>query len=63
MPVLRFSDLLHDIASVSHKMLIQHLHELEADGPVVRTDHAEQPPRVEYRLSERGEALRHPLLA
>ncbi len=62
-PVLRFSDLLRDIEAVSHKMLIQHLRELEADGLVVRTDYCEQPPRVEYQLSDRGKALRQPLSA
>ena len=56
--VLRFSDLQRAMPGVSHKMLTQHLRELEADGLVARTDYAEQPPRVEYRLSADGEALR-----
>ncbi len=61
-PMLRFSELQRGLAGVSHKMLAEHLHELEADGLVIRTDHEERPLRVDYRLSALGEALR-PVLA
>lgn len=62
-PVLRFSDLQRDIGTVSHKMLTQHLRELESDGLVLRTDHGEVPPRVDYRLTSVGLALRPALSA
>lgn len=38
-------------------MLTQHLRELEEDGLVIRQDFAEQPPRVEYSLSDAGRGL------
>jgi DNA-binding HxlR family transcriptional regulator len=53
-PTLRSSQLLNDIPQVSQKMLTQHLRELEADRLVERFDFGENPPRVEYRLSDRG---------
>ena len=42
---------------VTHKMLSNQLKELAADGLVQRIDYNEVPPRVEYRLTENGEAL------
>lgn len=59
----RSSLLLRDIPDVSQKMLTQHLRELEADRLIRRTDFGENPPRVEYRLTDRGEALMPMLLA
>lgn len=62
-PVLRFSELERDIADVSQKVLTQNLRELERDGLVSRLVHAEVPPRVDYRLTNAGKALRPALLA
>jgi DNA-binding HxlR family transcriptional regulator len=45
------------------KMLTQHLRALEKDGLIVRTDFAQQPPRVEYSLTPKGDALMPVLLA
>lgn len=59
----RSSMLLRDIPDVSQKMLTQHLRELEADRLIRRIDFGETPPRVEYRLTDRGEALMPVLLA
>lgn len=53
----RYGDLRRAIGSVSDKMLIQQLKELEADGIVDRHDFKEIPPRVEYRLTSFGETL------
>ncbi len=55
--VLRFSALERAIPGVSQKMLIQQLRQLENDGAIRRTIHAEVPPRVEYELTSWGEAL------
>jgi DNA-binding HxlR family transcriptional regulator len=53
----RFSDLERLIPDVSQKMLIQQLRQLEAGGLVMRTVYPEVPPRVEYSLTEWGQAL------
>ena len=55
--VLRFSELEKAIPSVSQKMLIQQLRELERDGIVTRTVHAQVPPKVEYALTKWGQAM------
>ena len=53
----RFGELKREIGSISEKMLIQHLKELERDHVVVRHDFKEVPPRVEYALTEFGASL------
>ncbi len=55
---MRFSDLERAIPQASQKMLTQHLRELERDGIVTRTVYPQVPPRVEYRLTDQGKALR-----
>ena len=55
--VMRFSELERAIPEVSQKMLIQQLRQMEADGIVHRTVHPEVPPKVEYGLTEWGQAL------
>jgi DNA-binding HxlR family transcriptional regulator len=55
--VLRFSDLERTIPSISQKMLIQQLRQLEKDGVVQRIVHHQVPPKVEYCLTEWGQAL------
>jgi len=55
--VLRFSELERAIDGVSQKMLIQQLRELERDGIVGRQVYPQVPPKVEYRLTEWGQAL------
>lgn len=56
-PTLRFSELERAIPDVSQKMLIQQLRELERDGIVQRTVHPQVPPKVEYNLTDLGQAL------
>ena len=55
--VLRFSELERAIPDVSQKMLIQQLRMLEQDGIVTRTVYPQVPPKVEYGLTEWGQAL------
>ena len=55
--VRRFSELERAIPAVSQKMLIQQQRQLEADGIVQRIVHQQVPPKVEYRLTEWGQAL------
>jgi DNA-binding HxlR family transcriptional regulator len=54
---IRTSRLLRDIPDISQKMLTQHLRELEKDGLIARRDFGEQPPRVEYALTNPGRGL------
>ena len=55
--VLRFSDLERAIPAISQKMLIQQLRQMEADGIVRRIVHRQVPPKVEYCLTDWGQAL------
>lgn len=59
---LRYGELKRNIRGVSDKMLIQQLKELESDGIVLRTDHGEIPPRVDYRLTRFGITLGEALI-
>ncbi|MFT4258896.1 winged helix-turn-helix transcriptional regulator [Microbacterium sp.] len=54
---LRFSELLKHIPGISQRMLTLTLRQLERDGLVSRTVHAEVPPRVEYELTALGGTL------
>jgi len=53
----RFNELKRSLEGVSQKVLTDSLRSLEEDGLVVRTDYGENPPRVEYSLSEMGQSL------
>ncbi|WP_093885757.1 winged helix-turn-helix transcriptional regulator [Streptosporangium canum] len=55
---LRFSELRNEIEGISHKMLTQNLRMLERNGLVERKVYPTVPPRVEYTLTEPGQALR-----
>jgi DNA-binding HxlR family transcriptional regulator len=55
--LLRFSDLGRAIPAITEKMLIQQLRQLEADGVVRRIVHHQVPPKVEYGLTDWGQAL------
>jgi DNA-binding HxlR family transcriptional regulator len=55
--VLRFSELEKAIPAASQKMLIQQLRDLERDGVVSRMVYAQVPPKVEYRLTQWGQAM------
>ena len=51
------SELRRAIPAVSEKMLIQQLRQLERDGVVHRFVHHQVPPKVEYSLTDWGQAL------
>ncbi|MFM0514811.1 winged helix-turn-helix transcriptional regulator [Paraburkholderia sp. RL17-373-BIF-A] len=55
--VQRFSDLEKLIPGISQKMLAQQLRQLEADGIVARKLYPQVPPKVEYRLTDWGQAI------
>jgi DNA-binding HxlR family transcriptional regulator len=55
--LLRFSDLERALPGISQKMLIQQLRQMEGDGIVRRIVHPQVPPKVEYGLTEWGQAL------
>ncbi|MDB5553543.1 MAG: transcriptional regulator, HxlR family [Rhizobium sp.] len=53
----RYGELKRAVGGVSHKMLIQQLKELQADGVIDRLDFKEIPPKVEYSLTAFGRTL------
>lgn len=55
--VVRFNEMKRYIESISYKTLSSALKELEADGLVNREEYPQIPPKVEYRLTERGKSL------
>lgn len=54
---LRFTRVAQLVGSISQRMLTKTLRQMEQDGFVTRTVHAEVPPRVEYTLTELGSSL------
>jgi len=54
----RFSELERSCQGISPRTLAERLRVLEADGILERQSFAETPPRVEYRLTAKGHALR-----
>jgi DNA-binding HxlR family transcriptional regulator len=60
---LRFSELMRSVEGISQRMLSTTLRYLERDGIVTRHLYPEVPPRVEYRLTERGLGLLEPVRA
>ncbi len=53
----RFSELQRSLDGISPKSLSARLRRLEEAGVVTRSCFAEMPPRVEYRLTDKGDAL------
>lgn len=52
--VWRYGELRRELPEISHKMLTQHLRELEAHGLITRTVHAVVPPHVDYAITDLG---------
>ncbi|MEO9873432.1 MAG: helix-turn-helix domain-containing protein [Anderseniella sp.] len=55
---LRFSELKRRLGTVTQRSLTKQLRELESDGLVHREVFAVVPPKVEYRLTEKGRRLK-----
>ena len=53
----RFVELQRRIGVITPKVLTQRLRQMERDGLITRTYHAEVPPRVEYDISPLGRSL------
>ncbi|HZT46199.1 MAG TPA: helix-turn-helix domain-containing protein [Gaiellaceae bacterium] len=53
----RFSELERSCSGISPRTLAERLRELEQEAIVERQSYPESPPRVEYRLTDKGEAL------
>ncbi|OCX60537.1 HxlR family transcriptional regulator [Thioclava sp. SK-1] len=54
---LRFNELQRIIGSITFRALSNALKDLEADQLIIRTEYPQVPPKVEYKLSERGKTL------
>ncbi|WIG59350.1 MAG: Transcriptional regulator, HxlR family [Ktedonobacterales bacterium] len=53
----RFSELERSLVGISPKTLSERLTALEREGMLHRQTYAEVPPKVEYSLTEKGQAL------
>src|SRR5262245_15455991 len=53
----RFTQLEHACPGISPRTLSERLHMLELEGIVARFSYPESPPRVEYALTGKGQAL------
>jgi DNA-binding HxlR family transcriptional regulator len=54
---LRFNDFADAVAGISPRMLSERLRDLEAAGLIERKVIPSSPPKVEYRLTDRGRQL------
>lgn len=55
--VVRFNEMQKYIGGITYKTLSSTLKQLEADGLINRKEYPQIPPKVEYRLTERGKSL------
>ena len=54
----RFGQLEHSCCGISPRTLSERLRALEQEGILMRRSYPESPPRVEYELTEKGDALK-----
>jgi len=59
----RFSDIASVVPGLSDRLLSERLKELEAEGIVTRTVVASTPVRVDYALTDKGQALNEVIVA
>ncbi|MDP0488498.1 MAG: helix-turn-helix domain-containing protein [Fusobacterium sp. JB021] len=55
--VLRFTEIRKIVPGISKKVLSEHLRELEKNGLIERKIYPEVPPKVEYKITEKGKEL------
>jgi DNA-binding HxlR family transcriptional regulator len=55
---LRFNELQRKMPKMTHATLSNQLKQLETEGLIIRTEFAQIPPKVEYRLSDIGKEFR-----
>ena len=55
--VVRFNEMQKYIGTITFKTLSTALKQLESDGLIHREEYPQIPPKVEYRLTERGQSL------
>ena len=55
--VVRFNELKRYLKKITDKTLSNNLKELEANHLIIRKEYPQIPPKVEYRLSDRGRSL------
>jgi DNA-binding HxlR family transcriptional regulator len=60
--VQRYSEIKSKIPNITERMLIKQFKELQSDGLIIRKDYKEVPPKVEYRISEKGRSLEKVLI-
>jgi DNA-binding HxlR family transcriptional regulator len=60
---VRFSDIAASVPGLSDRLLSERLKELESEGVVSRHVHPTTPVRVEYDLTQKGQALSDVILA
>lgn len=60
---IRFGALMRSMPAITERVLITQLKELVQDGLIERIAYPVLPPKVEYRLTPKGESLRPILLA
>ena len=53
----RFNELQRDLDGISQKVLTDSLRQMVADGLVYRNDYHENPPRVDYGLTDLGKEM------
>lgn len=55
--VIRFGEFKRLIPNINERVLMRQLRDLEEDGIINRKDYKENPPKVEYSLSDSGKSL------
>lgn len=55
--VVRFNEMKRLIGAITYRTLSAQLKDMEKDGLITRKEYPQIPPKVEYRISERGRSL------